>query len=59
MFVVYVAFGLWLLYGADYAIGDAIARASAARSIAHSRDQHLMAAGFNWVPWPVYAESPA
>lgn len=57
-FVVYVIVGLWLLYGANYAIGDAIARASSARSIAHSRDPHLMAVGFYWMPLPAFAQVP-
>jgi hypothetical protein len=58
MFVVYVIAGLWVLHGAGYAIGDTIARASAARAIAHSRDQHLMAVGFYWMPWTTFAEVP-
>ena len=57
-FVGYVAIGLWMLYGADYAIGDAIARASSARAMVHSRDQHLMAVGFYWMPLPVFAQAP-
>ena len=57
-FVGYVIFGLWMLYGADFAIGDALARASSARAIAHSRDQHLMAVGFYWMPLPAFAEVP-
>jgi hypothetical protein len=57
-FVAYVAIGLWMLYGADYAIGDAIARASSARAMVHSRDQHLMAVGFYWMPLPVFVQAP-
>ncbi len=57
-FVAYVVVGMWMLYGADYAIGDALARASSARAIAHSRDQHLMAVGFFWMPLPVFAQVP-
>lgn len=56
--VFYACFGLWMLYGADYAIGDAIARASSSRSIAHSRDQHLMGVGFYWAPGPVFVQVP-
>ena len=57
-FFFYLGVGLWMIYGADFAIGDAIARASSARAIAHSRDQHVMAVGFYWMPLPAFAEVP-
>jgi hypothetical protein len=57
-FALYVVAGLWLAFGIDYAIGDALSRAESARSIAHSRDQHLMGVGVYWMPWPAFAEVP-
>jgi hypothetical protein len=56
--VVYAIVGLYLMYHAGYAIGDAIARASSARSVVDSRDPHLAAIGFVWMPLPTFSELP-
>jgi hypothetical protein len=56
--ITYAGVGLWLVFGIDFAIGDALARSAAARSIVHSRDQHLMGVGIYWMPIPTFAQAP-
>jgi hypothetical protein len=56
---VYVAAAAWLYHGMHYEIGDAIARTSDARAMLFSRDPHLAAMGFVWLPFPVFAQLPA
>jgi len=56
--VVYVGVGSWLLYGLNYAVGDAMARTSMARAMVHSRQPHFGAVGFVWLPWPTLAQTP-
>lgn len=54
----YLLVGYWLLHGLHYAVGDALARSSFARSIVDSRDPHLSAIGFVWMPLPTFAQLP-
>ena len=55
---VYVATAVWVLYGLPYEIGDALARSADARYMLFSRDPHLAAVGFVWLPLPVLAQLP-
>jgi hypothetical protein len=55
---VYVAAAVWMLYGMNYEIGDAIARTADARYMLFSRDPHLAAVGFVWLPLPVIGQLP-
>ena len=57
-FVMYVATGVWIAYGKQFAVGDALSRSSAARSITHSRDPHLMAVGLYWPPLRTWLSVP-
>jgi len=54
----YVATAIWMLYGLPYEIGDALARTADARYMLFSRDPHLAAVGFVWLPLPVLAQLP-
>jgi hypothetical protein len=57
--LVYLAAAAWMYYGMRYEIGDAISRTADARAMLFSRDPHLAAMGFVWLPWPVFAQLPA
>jgi hypothetical protein len=54
----YAWLGLHLLYAGGYEIGDALARTSMARSVVDSRDPHLAAIGFVWMPLPTFVQLP-
>jgi hypothetical protein len=54
----YVAAAIWMLAGMRYEIGDAVSRSSDARIMLFSRDPHLAAVGFVWLPLPVLAQLP-
>jgi hypothetical protein len=56
--VVYLVIGLILLFKVGYAIGDAVARESQARSAVDSRDPHAASIGFSWMPLPVLSQLP-
>ena len=55
---VYVAAAVWMRESLHYAIGDALARSADARYVVNSRDPHLGAVGFVWLPLPVIAQLP-
>jgi len=57
-FLFYATVGLWMLYGVHFAIGDEIARSAAARYVVASRDPHLAAIGFVWLPLPSFVQIP-
>ena len=56
--VVYLAAGWWMRYQLHYAIGDALSRSADARAVVESRDPHLTAVGFVWLPLPVLVQLP-
>ena len=58
LFIAYAVLGMWLLYGIDYVIGDALARSAAARYVVAGRDPHLAAIGFVWLPLPTFVQIP-
>jgi hypothetical protein len=55
-FVLYAVVGYWMLHDVRFAIGDSLARSSAARSVVDSRDPHLSAIGFVWMPLPTFVQ---
>jgi hypothetical protein len=55
----YLALALVLFYRIGYGVGDAVARTSMARNILYSRDPHLAAIGFVWMPLPTFLQLPA
>lgn len=57
-FVLYVVVAYWLVYVRAYEIGDAIAKTSAAQHVIASRDPHLAAMGFYWMPLPQLSQVP-
>jgi hypothetical protein len=57
-FVAYAWVGIHLLFDGGYAIGDALARSAQARNVVDSRDPHLAAVGFVWMPLPTLAQLP-
>lgn len=57
-FAGYVAVGWYLRYDLNYAIGDALARSANAKYILLSRDPHLAALGFDWMPLPTVFQIP-
>ena len=56
--VLYVVVAAWLVYGLKYHIGDALARSATADHMVASRDPHLGAMGFYWLPLPMLAQLP-
>lgn len=56
--VVYVVAAIWMRETLHYAIGDSLARSADARYVINSRDPHLGAVGFVWLPFPVIAQLP-
>ena len=56
--VVYGLVAAWLVYGLKYHIGDALARSATADHMVASRDPHLGAMGFYWLPLPMLAQVP-
>ncbi len=57
-FVQYTIIGAWLLYERHYAIGDSLSRTLSAKLMVLSRDPHLGAVGFYWMPMPTIARIP-
>ncbi len=51
-FIVYVLVARWLMYTRGFEIGDALTKTSAAQHVIASRDPHLAAMGFYWMPLP-------
>jgi Dolichyl-phosphate-mannose-protein mannosyltransferase len=58
LFVQYTLTGIWLLSDRQYAIGDSIARTLNAQVMVLSRDPHLGAMGFYWMPLPMLIRIP-
>ena len=58
LFVQYSLVGAWLLSDRQYAIGDSIARTLNAQVMVLSRDPHLGAMGFYWMPLPMLIRIP-
>lgn len=57
-FLLYVVVAYWLLYVRGYEIGDAVTKTSAAQHVIASRDPHLAAMGFYWMPLPQLSQVP-
>lgn len=57
-FVQYTLVGAWLLYSRHYAIGDSMSRTLSAKLMVLSRDPHLGAVGFYWMPLPTVTRVP-
>lgn len=57
-FGLYACVGFWLQVRHGYILGDALARVSAAQSVAFSRDPHLAAIGFIFTPLTAMAQLP-
>jgi hypothetical protein len=57
-FVQYVIVGWWLLAVRHYAIADSLSRTLSARLMVLSRDPHLGAVGFYWMPLPTLIRIP-
>jgi len=57
-FALNVAVARYVVYGIGYEIGDAIARTAAAQHVVLSRDPHLAAVGFYWMPLPTLSQIP-
>lgn len=58
LFVQYSVVGIWLVIDRDYMIGDAVARSVSAQVMVLSRDPHLGAMGFYWMPLPMFVRVP-
>lgn len=58
-FATYLAVGWHLVHGVGFEIGDAISRTGAAHHVVASRDPHLGAMGFYWMPLPTLSQIPA
>jgi Dolichyl-phosphate-mannose-protein mannosyltransferase len=58
LFLQYSLVGIWLLSDRQYAIGDSIARTLNAQVMVLSRDPHLGAMGFYWMPLPMLIRIP-
>lgn len=56
--LLYVAAGLWIRFGLDYTIGDALSRSATARAVVFSADPKATAVGFVWLPLPALAQIP-
>lgn len=56
--VVYVVAAVWLRDSLHYAIGDSLARTASAKYVVLSRDPHLAAIGFVWLPLPALVQIP-
>ena len=54
----YSLVGLWLVYGRDFMINDAVSRTVSAKLMVLSRDPHLGAVGFYWMPLPTVTRIP-
>lgn len=54
----YAAAALWLRYGLEFSIGDAVARSAEAKYMVLSRDPHAAALGFYWMPIPTVVQLP-
>lgn len=54
----YAAAGVWLRYGLDFSVGDAVARTAEAKYMVLSRDPHAAALGFYWMPIPTVVQLP-
>jgi 4-amino-4-deoxy-L-arabinose transferase-like glycosyltransferase len=57
-FVQYVVVGWWLLAVRHYAIADSLSRTLSAKLMVLSRDPHLGAVGFYWMPLPTLIRVP-
>jgi len=56
--VVYITAAWWLIYRRGYEINDAISRTSMADHVVLSRDPHLGAMGWYWMPLPQISQIP-
>ena len=54
----YVMAGLWIRYGLDYAIGDALSRSATARAVLFSAAPRATAVGMVWMPFPALLQLP-
>ncbi len=57
-FVLYLAAALWIRYGLDYAIGDALSRSATARATLFSAAPRVVAVGMVWLPLPALLQLP-
>jgi hypothetical protein len=57
-FLEFVLAGWWMYKVLNFAEGDALARTRAAKTILFSRDPHLGAMGFYWMPLPMLIRLP-
>lgn len=57
-FVQYTAAGWWMLSSQHYFIADAMSRTLSAKFMVLSRDPHLGAVGFYWMPLPTVTRIP-
>lgn len=57
-FIEFTVAGWWMYKTLDFAEGDALARTRAAKTILFSRDPHLGAMGFYWMPLPMLIRLP-
>ncbi len=54
----YTAVGAWMVHGLDYMVSDAVSRTLSAELMVLSRDPHLAAVGFYWMPLPTVTRIP-
>jgi hypothetical protein len=57
-FAFYLAVAFYFVFGAHIIMGDALSRVGSAERVFFSRDPHLAAIGFVWVPLPILAVLP-
>lgn len=55
---VYVGVAVWLVDGRNFMINDAVSRTASAKLMVLSRDPHLAAVGFYWMPIPTVTRIP-
>lgn len=58
MYLVYIAFGWWLVYDKKFAINDGMMRTVTAQAMVWSRDPHLANMGYYWMPFPTVTRIP-
>ena len=57
-YVQYALVAVWMMEVRTFALGDALSRTSMAKMVVLSRDPHLAAWGFYWVPLPAISRIP-